>query len=164
MSWFAAKMFMSSVYSDVPVKKQNKKKKKAKKTSEGSGQHLPIDSTSVLEKKMARGESLTGGLAVEDVKSLTDEVKKIKHSSTSLWKTLCCHISFFCKQDRESRIRQKAYETFDGQLDVRSFVSVNTNLAILLWLLLSKEQMLLFSHHHDRSVTLENKSSKKNKK
>ena len=56
------------------------------------------------------------------------------------------------------RLREKITKRFDDSLDIRSFVSVQTNLAILLNLLLTKEQMLLFklnkSHAiaHDRTI------------
>lgn len=85
----------------MPVKKQ--KKEKYKKTSDSSGK--PTEPISVLQKKLANGEPLTNGLGTDDIKSITDEVGKIEHSKTSLWKSLCCQISYFCKQDKESRIR-----------------------------------------------------------
>ena len=45
---------------------------------------------------------------------------------------------------------------------MRSFASVNSNLSLLIWLLLNKEQMLLFWHHKARAVDVPNEESEKN--
>ena len=50
------------------------------------------------------------------------------------------------------KLRDRAVEKFEQHLDIRSFVSVNTNLTLLIWLLLSKEQLVLFQHHHKRAI------------
>ena len=57
---------------------------------------------------------------------------------------MVCHVKYLCKKDRKARLKEKALESFDQNLDVRSFASVNSNLALLIWLLLNKEQILLF--------------------
>ena len=44
---------------------------------------------------------------------------------------------------------------------MRSFASVNSNLALLIWLLLNKEQMLLFWHHKARAVDAPNEYNEK---
>ena len=41
-------------------------------------------------------------------------------------------------------LREKASGRFEEYLDIRSFVSVQTNLALILSILLTKEQILLF--------------------
>ena len=76
----------------------------------------------------------------------------MKHSKDTLWQSLRCQIGFFCKKDKEYRLKQKAVEKFESQLDIRSFVCANTSLAQLIWLLLSQEQLLLFNYHNDRAV------------
>ena len=44
---------------------------------------------------------------------------------------------------------------FEKHLDIRSFVGVPTNLALVLSLLLTKEQLLLVQHHHARAISEE---------
>ena len=43
-------------------------------------------------------------------------------------------------------LQKKSFEYYQSQLDIRSLVSTNTNLALLLKLLFKKEEMLLFLH------------------
>ena len=50
-----------------------------------------------------------------------------------------CHSSLLCGKNREMRLRERVAKRFDDSLDIRSFVSVRTNLAILMSLLLKKE-------------------------
>ena len=51
------------------------------------------------------------------------------------------------------RLREKISKRFEDTLDIRSFVSVQTNFAILLNLLLTNEQMLLFRLHRGHSIS-----------
>jgi len=46
-------------------------------------------------------------------------------------------------------------------LDIRSFMNVHTNLAILLPMLLTKEQTVLFERHRARSILFDSESLKK---
>ena len=56
------------------------------------------------------------------------------------------------RKSREMRLRDKISQSFDDTLDIRSFVSVQTNLGILLNLLFTKEQMLLFKLNKSHSI------------
>ena len=58
MSWYNQKMFTSSLYEELPVKK---KKSKA-------------DSLSPLQRKIASNQSFNDGLAADDINSLISEV------------------------------------------------------------------------------------------
>ena len=51
------------------------------------------------------------------------------------------------------RLREKITQRFEDTLDIRSFVSVRTNFATLISLLLTKEQMLLFKLNKSHSIT-----------
>ena len=51
------------------------------------------------------------------------------------------------------RLREKAAARFEDSLDIRSFVQVYTNLAMILDLLLTKEQKTLFQYSKVRSVS-----------
>ena len=55
------------------------------------------------------------------------------------------------------RLREKAAARFEKNLDIRSFVAVHTDLALILDLLLSSEQKVLFKHHSARSVSEDSK-------
>ena len=50
------------------------------------------------------------------------------------------------------KLRKKTAARFEEHLDVRSFVSVHTNLALLLSMLMSNEQLLLFQNHRAHSI------------
>ncbi len=49
---------------------------------------------------------------------------------------------------------KKVTERFDEQLDIRSLARVRTNLALLLRILFSDEQLLLFRHQRRRSISI----------
>ena len=68
----------------------------------------------------------------------------------SLFHINCCNSK---RKNRQVSLQSRTVEMFDGHLDIRSFVSVHMNLAQLIWLLLSKEQRILFNHHRERSIT-----------
>ena len=69
---------------------------------------------------------------------MADISKRTEIIKVSLGKILC-HINLLCKKDRKQRMRDKVAENFDESLDIRSFVSVQTTLALLMSLLLSKK-------------------------
>ena len=59
-------------------------------------------------------------------------------------RSLFCSVKKVCKQSKQLRLRKKALDRLENMLDIRSFFQVHTNLTILLQLLLSKEQLVLF--------------------
>ena len=69
-----------------------------------------------------------------------------------------------CKKDRETRLKKKIVERFEDQLDIRRFVSSQTNLSLLLSIFLTNERALLFKHHRARTVPSSASSSDKENK
>ena len=69
------------------------------------------------------------------------------------WKSLS-HSSWFCKVDRQTRLMNKVSKRFEKKLDIRSLVKVRTNLALLIRMLLSDEQMLLFRLQRRQAVSI----------
>ena len=67
-------------------------------------------------------------------------------------KTLC-YFSFICGTDRSQNLMRKINKRFHEQLDVRSFVRVRTNLALLLRLLFTDQQLILYRHQRRRSMS-----------
>ena len=55
------------------------------------------------------------------------------------------------------QLHDKIVDGFEEHLDIRNFVSMHNNLASLLKILLSKEQLLLFKYHHTFSITQESR-------
>ena len=55
-----------------------------------------------------------------------------------------CYLNYFCKKDPKMRMREKAAERFEDVLDIRSFVNVYTNLTLMLSMILTDKQALLF--------------------
>ena len=138
LSWYNQKMFTSSLYEELPVKK--------KKTKDNS--------YSSLQSKIVSNQSFNDGLAADDINSLISEVNSAKPRKIPFFSRLKCHFKFLCRKDHyKQKVREKALANLEDQLDIRSFLSVNKNLSLLVWLLLSKEQLLLFNHHNDRAVT-----------
>ena len=84
---------------------------------------------------------------------MSDIVKLTKNMKAQFIRSLICHFSCLCKKSREERIREKISEHFDDKLDIRSFVSVHTNLALLLGLMLNKEQLLLLKMNKAHTVS-----------
>lgn len=70
---------------------------------------------------------------------MMDIAKLTKTVKSKFLKSLACYISCFCKKNKEQRMREKITGHFEDKLDIRSFVSVNTNLALMLSLLFTKE-------------------------
>ena len=68
-------------------------------------------------------------------------------------------MSCISKNKKEMKLRKRTAARFEENLDIRSFVSVRTNLALLLSLLLTNEQLLLFQHHRAHAI-LEKESNK----
>ena len=73
----------------------------------------------------------------------------------TFWQTLC-HFKKFCGKRRSFKMRALTVQKVEKQLDIRSLMSVGTNLSHLVSLFLTKEQILLFKHSHRRTLT-ENK-------
>ena len=67
-------------------------------------------------------------------------------------RSLLCKSKKMCKQDKKLRLRTKALERLDKMLDIRQLVRVHTNLAVLIGLLFSKEQLLLFKSQNSRAL------------
>ena len=86
--------------------------------------------------------------------SIFNEAKASQVNKTSMLKSLC-YFTSLCGKDKELRFREKSVKRFEKHLDIRSFVGVHTNLALALSLLFTKEQSLLFQHHHARAVSEE---------
>ena len=76
-------------------------------------------------------------MTAEDVQNVYDEVINSKPQKQSYFKTLF-YLQSLCKRDKEMKLKQKAVSRFEEHLDIRSFLSVYTNLALLIKVLLSK--------------------------
>ena len=76
-----------------------------------------------------------------------------------MWKSLF-YFPLICGPDRELRLMRKVTKRFEEQLDIRSFVRVRTNLALLLRLLFTDEQIMLFRAQRRRSISISTKGEK----
>ena len=57
----------------------------------------------------------------------------------SLIKSISCYFGSICKKDKEWKLKERVVGQFESQLDVRSFLNVQKNLSLLIWLLLDKQ-------------------------
>ena len=102
-------------------------------------------------KRLEKGDTIEG-LRLEDVKSLFDEINQTRWLKPSFFKNFLCFTSHFCKKDRETKLRRKAVVRFENQLDIRSFINVRTNLALLFEFLLTKKQVLLLKSNRKQVI------------
>ena len=72
--------------------------------------------------------------------TLLEQIKGFGREKVPVWQALCSCL----RETRHSRLLEKAESTHKKKLDVRSFMRSHTDLSILLKLVLTKEQMLLF--------------------
>ena len=86
------------------------------------------------------GESLVNGqdtLNSGHVISLIQEMALVKTVKTGFWETLC-HVKRCCGKNRRVKLREKSAARYQEHLDIRSFISVETNLNLLISLLLTR--------------------------
>lgn len=136
-------MYQKSVFEQLPVKK-----KKSQKSRQPS--HLQ---RKLKASRHGAHDTLKDGLAESDVQDILAVTTSMTTKKVPTLKSLC-HFDFFCdkKTNRLMRVQSASVEHFEGHLDIRKFVSAQTNLALLIWLLLSKKQMLLFKYHDYRAI------------
>ena len=135
-------MYNKSVAAETPIRRPAKRNKQKK-------------SNTVLDKVLEGQKSVTQ----PELTSIYEQVKLITRQKVPYWKSLC-YFASLCGQDREMRLMKKVTERFEEQLDIRSFVRVRTNLALLIRVLLSDQQMLLFRHQRRRSISIAMKDEK----
>jgi len=143
MSYYSQQMYNKSVAAETPIRRAAKRNKQKK------------SNTTVLEKVLDGQQSVTQ----PELTSIYQQVKLITRQKVPYWKSLC-YFASLCGQDREMRLMKKVTERFEEQLDIRSFVRVRTNLALLIRVLLSDQQMLLFRHQRRRSISIAMKDEK----
>ena len=122
VKFYNAKMYLASIYKELPVKDLAEK---------GSCKMIfPIGHK----------------LGDKDIVNITEEAKMMKKPTTSLFRGFNGFLkSLFKKKDRaERRLREKVVQDFEKQLDIRSLYNVQQSLAVLIDLLFSKEQTVLF--------------------
>ena len=80
----------------------------------------------------------------------------MKTHETTFRKKLCWNVRLdFCrKKTKLMRLQEKAIERFDNSIDILNIMNLQTNVELLLSLFLTKEQRLLFAHHHKRTLSL----------
>ena len=106
--------------------------------------------TVTIEDKLESGIEIQE-LTSEDIQQVYDEVKDTNNTRINYLKA-CFHIGFFCKKDRKMKLIERMATRFEENLDIRSFVSVNTNMALTLNMLFTYEQLVLFKHHFARTI------------
>ena len=141
MSIYSQKMFSQELFGEIPVKSESNTACREKMREKCSTNLSPFE----LEKS--------------DCELLDDESKRIKRWKNS-WFISLCFSKCICKRERGMLLQEKAIERFDQQLDIRSIVKTRIDLSILLSLLLSKEQLLLFRNQHARAFVDYNESKK----
>ena len=142
MSYYSQQMYNKSVAAETPIRRPARRNKQKK-------------SYAVPEQVLDGQKSVTQ----PELTGIYDQVKLITRQKVPYWKSLC-YFASLCGQDREMRLMKKVTERFEEQLDIRSFVRVRTNLALLIRVLLSDQQMLLFRHQRRRSISIAMKDEK----
>ena len=125
LSFYTPKMYEASLLSDMPIKKPKQGRRSQNRNDEPP-----------LEERLQHGgqETLQDG----DVISLIQEMALIKTVKTGFWETLC-HVTMLCGKNRRVMLREKTAERVTNQLDILSIISVDTNLTLLISLLLTRQ-------------------------
>ena len=126
MSFYTPKMFEASLLSEITVKKPKKQGKRSKNRRRDEPP---------LEERLVNGQGI---LNSDDVADLIHEMALVKKVMTGFWETLC-HVKRCCGKNRRVKLREKTAEKYQEHLDIRSFMSVETNLTLLLSLLLTRQ-------------------------
>ena len=102
-------------------------------------------------------DKLKGGVPIEaldeeDVRDLQRETEKTTKMKVTYLNSLLCTIKFLCKKDRQTRYKERADDLFTASLDIRSLLKLQATQALLLHLLLTKEQNFLFKQGRARTI------------
>ena len=137
MGFYSAKMYQAAVLEEIPMKQ------KSKKNNNGNG-----------TQRKFKGDHPNGlTLSKDDIQCIKDETAQMQFMTSSWLKTMLC-LGYCTKASRKTnRMKVKAIEHFESQLDIRTFVRMNIDLAIYRLLFFNKQQNILFNHHHYRAVT-----------
>ena len=134
MTLYNSKMFHSSIASLFPVKHRHKKQTETS-----------------TEKRFSSKKALGQNLTKDDVQNIQVETKVAKAQKYSWLSTLFCCV-YVCHKNRNLRLRQRQNQFAERQLDIRSLIQTRIDLNILIHLLLSQKQRLLFKHQHLRAI------------
>ena len=132
MSIYSRKMFLQELFGQLRMKSESN----------------PASREKMLKKCSLNQTSFE--LAQSDCELLADESERVKRVKNS-WFISLCFSQCICKRERGMQLQKVAIERFEKQLDIRSIVKTRVDLSILLSLLLSKEQLLLFRNQHARA-------------
>ena len=146
-------MFKAELTKEVQVRQPRQRKVKA----EGSQQQQNVQNeSSSLQRRLQKNGSQTTTLGSHDIVHIMGDVRlKEDPYKQSMITSLCCRVKYICKKDRHYRLRKKAFNRLDKMLDIRAFFKMQTNLALLISLLMTKEQTQLFQHHRARALHYE---------
>jgi len=102
-------MFGASLLEELPVRDADVNKKKR---------------INLLKKKLSEGTPIQT-LNEADIQDMQRVVERVKKMKTSYVKScFYCSVKYFCKKDREQRLREQAESLFEKRLDIRSFVKL----------------------------------------
>ena len=117
MALYSAKMYNNSVYEEMLVKKKHRSRH-------------PNPLQNKLKSTDGLAQLKNEGLDDDDVQEIIDEAKTMKKRKALILRSLF-HINCFNSKraNRKVRLQRQTVEHFHSLLDIRSFVSVNMNLA-----------------------------------
>ena len=88
-----------------------------------------------MQERLVNGQGI---LNSDDVIDLIHEIALLKKVMTGFWETLC-HVKRCYGKNRRVKLREKTAAKYQEHLDIRSFMSLETNLTLLLSLLLNRQ-------------------------
>ena len=142
LSLYTPSMYEASLLANTPIKRQKRRERSQQRQ---------------VREALANESHLSANSAV----NLINEIASIEQLKLSFFQTLCSFKGCRSRsRQRESNLRKKTTEMFEKQLDIRSLVSVNLNLSLLLSLLLNRQQMRLFKSNSLLSVHQDERDSK----
>lgn len=151
LSIYSSQMYAASLKSEIPVRRQASSTSGAAASKQPQINRLFGGFGAVREDQesqiAAASSSSQERLSLKDVQSIYDLMESTQTKHCSYLASFRSLVSFCCCRSGVSRkklFRNKASERFEEKLDIRSFVSVSRNLALLMKSLLTNKQLLLF--------------------
>ena len=142
MSFYTPRMYAAAVAHDTPVREPRSRNSKQK-------QHQLTAQTNIALESAHSPTGLNEGA----VGSLIKQARNITRPKIS-FAQLMCFTTCICNKGKTKRLIDKINDRFEEQLDVRSLVRVRTNLALLLRLMFTDQQLLLYRHQRRRSISI----------
>lgn len=145
MQFYSERMFKSSLTQGAAIRsaKQKSRRRIRHKNRANSSQSNNLQAQEVNQQ-----------LSQQEVGEIYEQVRSTETLKNYFWSTLF-ELTCLGKSSRKARVRAQVIKVQDKSLDIREIANLRTNLALLMPLLLSPKQRILFKYFSKRSFSSE---------